>query len=237
MHHVISLPYTSEIIKGMRSSAEIVILDFNEISPSFPQHKNIARFFERCAKEGRDPRSAKERQQFNDCFLRISGKKVLIGRYGEDRAVILEGSSMAREGRTIHLGIDLFTTGLEEVFCPLDGEVVSAGFEPGPHGYGYWIIIKHLLQGETLYTFYGHLGKRLYVKKIVRAEDCIGNLGDFVDGENGGWSRHLHFQLLDSLPSKGAAPNGYATQDQFRKRQRARLDPARILNIPLADAN
>lgn len=236
MHNIILFSNVPEVILGMRNSAEIMILNFNDIHPLTPEHKNIAHFFEKCLKEGRNPKSAEERQKFNENFLKISKKKVLIGRYGEDRATMLTGSSIAQEGRTIHLGIDLFTIGLEEVFCPLEGEVVAVGFEPEPHGYGYWIIIKHELGEEIVYTFYGHLGRHLRAKKKVHAGERIGNIGDFSDGENGGWSRHLHFQILDILPPDGLTPNGYATPNQFAKRMNEQLDPNRILQLPLSQA-
>lgn len=233
MHEQISLKNTSEVIRGMRDQSEIMILDFAALSQTLPEYKNIKLFFEHSKKDGINPKNPEQRQHFNNLFLKLSGKKVLIGRYGEDRSAMLEGSLIAREGRTIHLGIDLFTADLEEVFCPFAGEVVQAGYETAPHGYGYWVIIEHLIGKTKFYSFYGHLGKRLLAKKIMRAGDIIGQIGDFKDGENGGWSRHLHFQLLNELPKEGITPLGYASPVQFEKYHVEVPNPNLVLQLPL----
>ena len=47
--------------------------------------------------------------------------------------------------------------------------------------------------------------------------EAIATLGDYKDNEIGGWSRHLHIQILKELPAKGATPDGYSTKIDFVK--------------------
>ena len=225
--------------KEIRDSFELLILDFSQIPYNISKHKNIKKFFELCLLQGIDPRCAEQRQHFNNIFLKISERKILVGRYGEDRSSMLSGSYIAKEGRTIHLGVDLFTAECEPIYSPFDGEIISIGYEPAPHGYGYWIIIKHNLNGKKLYSFYGHLGKNISLKRFVKAGEKIGNIGDFSNGENGGWSRHLHFQILRELPESGETPPGYASKKDFFKVKHMYPDPTKILglNIPLPSQN
>ena len=46
----------------------------------------------------------------------------------------------------------------------------------------------------------------------------IANLGDYVDGENGGWSRHLHVQLLRDLPKDNIIPPGYSSKENLTQK-------------------
>ena len=59
----------------------------------------------------------------------------------------------------------------------------------------------------------GHLNRSLPEPGVVRGGEQIAQLGDYVDNENGGWSRHLHLQALRELPSDGQTPIGYATAE------------------------
>ncbi len=221
-----------EIIKGIRENSEIIILDFNQITSSLQPYKNIKIFFEENKKKGIDPTSPDMRQKFNNEFIRKSGKEFLIGRYGEDRKEMLKDSHIEKEGRTIHLGVDIFSSELKNVHAPYDGEVIRVEFEPGSHSYGHYAIIKHKINGQVLYTFYGHLSKNLPKLGLINMGERIGTLGDFVNGENGGWSRHLHFQILTELPEKGT-PIGYSKKEDFEKNKIKFPDPNTILQLNL----
>ena len=221
-----------DVIKDVKNNSEVLIMDFNQINSSTTSYKNIKIFFEEGYKKGIDPKLPENRQRFNETFLALANKKYLIGKYGEDRKETLKGSQIAKEGRTIHLGVDIFSKELNDVNTPYNGEIVRTGFEPGPHSYGHYIIVKHEIKRDMFYTFYGHLSKNLPKLGLIKAGERIGSLGDFTNGENGGWSRHLHFQLLTELPPEGQTPIGYSTKANFEQNKRKFPDPNIILQIP-----
>lgn len=225
----------SEVMQDVRTRSEVVVLDFAQIDPALAAHKNIRKFFEECTAQGMNPRLPEQRQRFNENFLRKSGKRYLIGRYGEDRSALLPDSKIKREKRTIHLGVDIFSKKCETVFCPCDGYIVHTGYER-PLGYGFYVIIEHTTLGLKWYSFFGHLSKELPQKGPVAAGVRIGTLGDFKNNENGSWSRHLHYQLLLALPPEGIAPLGYATPQDFEKMSKLYPNPNMVLKLPcLAD--
>lgn len=152
------------------------------------------------------PRAAQSRQRFNDALARARGKRYLVGRWGEDRGALLAGTAIAAAGRTVHLGVDVFSPDCAEVLAPCDGVIVGAGYEPGPAGWGHWRVVE---PGDGPWILYGHLGAGARADGPVRAAEPFARLGDA--GENGGWSRHLHLQMLTSLPAAGEPPPGYAT--------------------------
>ncbi len=222
--------YFAEVLPDLRSRSEVLYLDFREIPPHYPPHKNIQLFFERCQQESIDPRLPEHRQRFNNDFLQRTGNRYLIGRYLEDRIEMLRGSSIAEEGRTLHLGIDLFSQNLEKVFSPSNGIIARVGCEPGPHGYGNYLIIEHQTNSQPWYSFFGHLAKHLpNPGRMVSPGDEIATLGDFIDDENGGWSRHLHYQLLRELPPEGETPPGYASKQNVEGWQQRFPDPRLVL--------
>ncbi len=141
-----------------------------------------------------------------------SEKSIGIGRYNEARpfytsAAFEHGGNEGPEWRTIHIGLDLFAKAYTPVFTPLDGEVVSTIDNEGDRNYGPTVILKHEVLPElTFYTLYGHLSRNsltsLNPGTQLKAGDQVGSLGGIA--ENGGWSPHLHFQvILDLLDSNG----------------------------------
>ncbi|MDO8563412.1 MAG: peptidoglycan DD-metalloendopeptidase family protein [Nanoarchaeota archaeon] len=218
----------SEILPKLRENSELIILDFNQIPPETPDYANIKLFFEKSIKEGINPRLPENRQAFNNLLLQKSGKKYLIGRYLENRKEILKGSNIEKEGRTIHLGIDIFSKNLETIYSPLDGEIVRTGKEYGVYSYGNYVIMKHNLNGQIFYIFYGHLSDNLPKLGKIFEGDKIAVFGDFPD-ENGGWSRHVHFQILTELP-KEETPIGYTSQENLEKNKIRFPNPNLILN-------
>lgn len=224
----------AEIMPNLRIKSEIVILDFNQLDASIPDFKNIQKFFRECEARGENPRLPENRQKFNDTFLQKVGKKYLIGRYGEDRIEMLRGTQIEKEGRTIHLGIDIFTQGLEEIYAPYNGVVAQTGFEKGKGAYGYYTILEHLNENKKFYTFYGHLSSSLpTLHTAIKQGEPFAQIGDFINGENGGWSRHLHFQLLTELPPQEETPIGYSSKEKFEKNMKKFPDPNSVLKIKL----
>lgn len=213
-----------EPMTDMFSKSSLVILDFDQIPSTLQDEASIKRFFEECERAGLDPKSPAYRQEFNDRLLQTLGSRYLVGRYGEDRSAMLADSEIARQGRTIHLGIDVFSNALESVYSPCDGEIVRADREETSRGYGNYIIIKPS-KSEGLYVFLGHLSADLPKPGPVKSGKKIARLGDYVNNENGGWSRHLHIQLLTGLPEDGRTPDGYATQENFAREDSPYIDP------------
>ena len=207
-----------ELMPELFSKSEIMILDFNQIPSDLPDYKNIKLFFDKSRASGKDPKAPENRQEFNNNFLNTAGLRYLISRYGEDRIEMLKGSKIAEEGRTIHLGIDIFSKNLEPVYAPCDGEIVMTGFEEGGHSFGHFIILKPDPKITENYIFLGHLSKNLPSKGPVKKGQKIANLGDYVDGENGGWSRHLHVQLLRDLPKDNIIPPGYSSKENLTQK-------------------
>src|SRR3989338_7547321 len=207
-----------ELMPDLFTKSEIMILDFNQIPNDTPDFKNIKLFFEQSKASGKDPKAPENRQKFNNNFLDKAGLRYLISRYGEDRIEMLKGSKIAEEGRTTHLGIDIFSKNLEPVYAPCDGEIVVTEFEEGGHSFGHFVILKPDPKVTENYIFLGHLSKDLPNKGPVKKGQKIADLGDFVDGENGGWSRHLHVQLLRDLPGQNVIPPGYSSKENFAQK-------------------
>ena len=215
-----------EILTGLFSSSEMMILDFNQIPKDLPEYKNIEIFFKKSILQNINPKLPQNRQKFNNNYLNKVNKRYLISRYAEDRIEMLKGSKIAQEGRTIHLGIDIFSKNLEEVFAPLDGEIIETGTEPENHSFGYYLIFKPNSEFLKNYIFFGHLSKKLPPLGKVNAKNQIATLGDFKDGENGGWSRHLHVQLLSDLPKKNVLLPGYSSKENLKENMIKYPDPS-----------
>lgn len=223
----------TEIIKGMRTNSEVMILDFNQIPKNIEDYKNIKLFFENSLKQGIDPKLPENREKFNDNFIQKSRKRFLIGRYLEDRKEMLKGSKIAEEGRTLHLGIDIFSADLENIYSPEDGEIVRTGLEPGPHSYGHYVIIKHMNKDKIWYSFFGHLSKNLPKLGKVSKGQKISRLGDWINNENGGWSRHVHYQILTNLPKENETPIGYTSKENLSINKNLFPDPNTVLQLKI----
>ena len=208
-----------EPMDGIASQSCLMILDFSETPPETPSSQNIQKFFEACEKTGKNPRDPSHGQEFNNQMLEKTNSRYLISRYAEDRIAMLAGSSIADVGRTLHMGIDIFCKDLESVYAPADVEIVAAGNEPENHSFGYYIIMKAIDMPELPYIFYGHLDKALpAIGQRFKAGECIGSIGDYEPNHpNGGWSRHLHLQMLSELPAENSAPLGYASKANFSR--------------------
>ncbi len=199
-----------EILPEMLTKTELLVLDPKDITPK-DSHKDYFTYSDALIAEGRDYKSPQERELFNNTVLQQTGSRYLYGRYLEDRSFFLDGSFMAKEGRVLHLGIDLFCIEQEPVFAPCDGQIVVSGNEAVEHGYGNYLVLKP--DDATLpYIFFGHLRADKYGIKHVEQGERIANLGHYNNLENGGWSIHLHLELLKELPKPDEAPIGYSTK-------------------------
>lgn len=208
-----------EFMSEVYSSSQLMVLDFTQITAGIPPYANIQTFFADYLSKGENPRLPENRQAFNNSFLRHVNKRYLVSRYAEDRSSMLEGTEIAQEGRTYHMGIDIFARDLENIYAPCDGEIIRASYEQQSHGYGYYLIFKPSML--DVYFFFGHLSHKLISSGPVRTGDHIATLGDYLNDENGGWSRHLHLQVLRDLPQDGETPIGYSSkQDLITNQER-----------------
>ena len=95
-----------------------------------------------------------------------------------------------------HKGIDISGEHHTEIYAVEDGEITYAGVQKG---YGNCIEIKHIVNGETIYTFYAHLSKiNVKVGDKIAQETVIGlEGGDPKEDNNPGTStgHHLHFEI------------------------------------------
>ncbi len=168
-----------------------------------------------------------------------SGTGAALGRYGEPR-LIYDGddfksdSEELPERRTIHLGVDLFLKSGTPIKAFMEGRVHSWADNAAPLDYGPAIVLEHRTgEGDTFYTFYGHLSRDslqgLEVGRVVPQGGVFARIGE--SGENGGWPPHLHFQIiLDMLGLEGTFP-GVARPGRASLWKAISPDPNLILNL------
>lgn len=219
-----SIPF--EPLTGLFTQSRWLTLDFAAIGKDTPSSQNIKLFFEECRQAGLDPTTPKQRQRFNNRVLTETGARYLVSRYGEDRVAMLAGSSIANESRTLHLGVDIFCRDLETVYAPCDGEIIASGREPQGHSFGHYAVLKPT--DANYYVFFGHLSAQPPKRGLVRAGDKIGQLGDFTNGENGDWSRHLHIQLFRDAPLSESSLIGYSTATDFPENSQRYPNPMQL---------
>jgi len=147
--------------------------------------------------------------------LRDAGARYAIGLYGERREVYTTGqfvSAASDERRSVHLGIDLFVAAGTPLHAPLAGTVLTVQDNDMALDYGPTVIIEHRCgdDGPPFWTLYGHLGHRALemVSPGDRVEtgQVIGEIGS--QHVNGGWTPHLHFQVMTDLLGERGNFNG-----------------------------
>ena len=107
-----------------------------------------------------------------------------------------------------HTGIDLCGVHHAEVLAVADGEVTFAGSQSG---YGNCVEIRHVVNGETVYSFYAHLSRiDVEVGDTIVQGNVIGlEGGDPATDPNPGTStgHHLHFEIRTRSGSNEFAVN------------------------------
>ncbi len=173
--------------------------------------------------------------------MKRTGAAVGVGRYDEARLVY---TSLAfrppdrplAEGRTVHIGIDLFLEPGAPIFAPLDGTVHGVRNNAARLDYGPTIILEHRPDDGTpaFYTLYGHLStasiQGLKKGRVIHQGELFAAVGTVP--ENGDWPPHLHFQIiLDMLGHEGDFP-GVARASEREVWRSLCPDPNLILGIP-----
>ncbi len=191
---------------------------------------------------GADPRAA-ETQALTEKIshaMKCAGASVAVGRYDEPRLLYtspLFGASgnPTDERRTVHLGMDLFVDPGAPISAPLDGVVNVVANNSAPLDYGPVVILRHETnRGEEFFTLYGHLSKEalgdLKVGRHIAQGQQFARVGSTQ--ENGGWTPHLHFQvILDLFELDGDFP-GVARASQRAVWTSLSPDPNLLLGIP-----
>ena len=172
--------------------------------------------------------------------MRDAGVNVAIGRYDEPRLLYVapafaSGPRITDEHRTIHIGLDLFAAAGTAVFAPLAGVVHACADNNARQDYGPVIILRHATDdGTEFFTLYGHLSResldRLTVGRAVAAGEQIATLGSAE--VNGGWSPHLHLQLVVDLLGLGTDFPGVALPSQRAVWCALCPDPNLIARVP-----
>ncbi len=183
-------------------------------------------------------------QQYVEKKLTQAKARYAIGLYGEDRACYqapMFASPGCAEKRSVHLGLDIFTKSQEPIYAPIPGKVFSIQYNAEKLDYGHTLIMKHKIPGHNIsfYTLYGHLSEGTL--SLVSAGDKIdagqkiGYLGDHH--ENGGWSPHLHFQIITDLLSCEGDFYGACEPSMWYLWQQICPDPSLLLKVNINKGN
>lgn len=161
-----------------------------------------------------------------------------LGPYGEDRAVyrtaqFADAASPMR--RTVHLGVDVFALTGTGVHAPLPGVVEHVTYNADPLDYGHTLILRHDAGGVPFWTLYGHLAATLpglcRVGETIAAGQLVAHLGNWH--ENGGWSAHLHFQVMTDMLAQSAGNFfGVGHSGIWPVWQAICPDPCRLMGLP-----
>src|SRR6266849_2723528 len=190
------------------------------------------------------------------------GAPVAIGRYDEARAIYCSALFGASENptderRTIHLGIDLQVQAGSAVRAPLDGVVQAMAHNSAALDYGPVVILRHSIndskgaspsqlrinkvlalpgssEAQEFFTLYGHLAlqtlSRLRVGQTIARGEKFAEVG--ATQENGGWTPHLHFQIISDLLELGTDFPGVCRASERGVWTSLSPDPNLLLGIP-----
>ena len=191
---------------------------------------------------GADPAAASESSLTRKLreVLDTAKSPVAVGRYNEIRPLYSApqfGSSEnpTDERRTVHLGIDLFVESGTVISAPFEATVHALADNAQPFDYGPVVILKHQSDGDTeFFTLYGHLSRAsltsLRIGQELRSGEKFASVGAAT--ENGGWTPHLHFQVIVDLLDLSTDFPGVAYASQREVFTSLSPDPNLILRIP-----
>lgn len=152
-------------------------------------------------------------------FVRSGGWGV--GGYLETRKIMYE-TAQYKNGRNIHMGIDIWAPVGEPVYSVIGGEILYSAYLDDEGNYGGTIILKHMIEGQEFFALYGHLSKKSLEKcktgQKKKTGDIVGWIGD--ESENGNWPPHLHYQLCIEDPGEADMPGVVAKKDLIEARKK-----------------
>jgi 4-aminobutyrate aminotransferase-like enzyme/Ser/Thr protein kinase RdoA (MazF antagonist) len=191
---------------------------------------------------GADPANSAEHRATPEiqALMRAANAVVAVGRYDEPRPVysspLFGGSpNPTDERRTIHLGIDLFAGPDTPVSAPFDATIHAFADNQVPLDYGPVVILKHETgEGLEFFTLFGHLSRESLAS--LRVGDRLARGQSFArigtSAENGGWTPHLHLQIILDLLDLSTDFPGVAFPSQRQVFMNLSPDPNVVLGIP-----
>lgn len=195
---------------------------------------------------GADPAAANPAVLSERTFAEMerAGACVGIGRYNEARAIYTSAlfgctANPTDERRTIHLGIDLQVRPGNAVHAPLDGVVHALANNEAALDYGPVVILRHRFESDArtaqeFFTLYGHLTaetlRGLRVGQAIARGEKFAEVG--APQENGGWTPHLHFQIIGDLLELGTDFPGVCRASERAVWTSLSPDPNLLLGIP-----
>ncbi len=171
---------------------------------------------------------------------RETGATVVVGRYDEARALYTaaafgDPAQPTHERRTVHLGLDLFAPAGTPVCAPLAGIVEHCANNARPQDYGPLVVLRHEgPDGLPFHTLYGHLSlaslQGVAPGQHVAAGAVVATVGE--SDVNGGWTPHLHFQLITDLLGLECDFPGVARASERAVWRSLCPDPNLIVGVP-----
>ena len=224
------------LVSQAKSAASILDVDLRT-APSLVFDFSVGSTF-----LGADPKASEAGNLTEAIFRKMKEARVSVGvgRYDEARLVYTSplfcaSANPTDERRTIHLGIDLFVEPGTPIRAPLEGTVHAVADNAAPLDYGPLVILRHETgDGVEFFTLYGHLA--LDSLRLLQTGQHITKGQPFVrvgtTQENGGWTPHLHFQIILDLLERGADFPGVAYASQRNVWTALSPDPNLLLGIP-----
>lgn len=156
-------------------------------------------------------------ETFIENHLQKNNAKVAFGGYNEKRNLYKSSLIFNDEGndeRNIHIGMDLWIKSGTPVLAAVDGIVYGFDYNTGTGNYGPTIILKQSLENQSFYTLYGHLSlesiEAIEIGTLFKKGQQLATLGDST--VNGGYSPHLHFQIIKNMGQNHSDYPGVCTQ-------------------------
>ncbi|MEZ4904874.1 MAG: aminotransferase class III-fold pyridoxal phosphate-dependent enzyme [Spirosomataceae bacterium] len=168
---------------------------------------------------------------------------ILVGGYGEVRPFYTTDAfkTTTNEGfehRTTHLGIDFWATAYTAIHAVETGEIYGCFNNNHPKDYGPTLILKHQVEGCAFFTLYGHLTQQSLegkaIGQVIKKGEKIGEIGGIT--ENGGWSPHLHFQVILDMLGHQHDFMGVSTPSQWPLFSSICPDPNLLFRLEILEA-
>lgn len=176
--------------------------------------------------------SARIRHAMHDAGVRLAA-----GAYDELRPPYATAANAdAVDPRSVHLGVDLFVEPGMMVHAPIAGVVHDVGESRSALGYGPTVVIRHEADDlAQFFTLYGHLDRDALTRctpgRAVGLGVQLGRVG--TPAVNGGWTPHLHFQLIADLLGLGRRFPGVGRLSQREAWRLLSPNPNLVLGIPV----
>lgn len=183
-----------------------------------------------------DLKNPNDFETYIETYLKKNTAKVAFGGYNEVRNLYkqssLFGDGQANE-RNIHIGMDLWIKAGTPVLAAIDGIVYGFDYNAGKGNYGPTIILKHNLENHFFYTLYGHLSiesiENIEIGSFFKKGQQLATLGDST--VNGGYSPHLHFQIIKNIEDNFSDYPGVCNQKDLKYYLKNCPDPDLLLKI------